>query len=98
MVRTLFVFLVCLLVCAAAATAGQRQPTTRQPNPPQPAGPPKQARAVRVQPGAMHLDGRLDESIWEQIEPVVDFQQAEPNDHAAPTDAMEVRFVYDDNA
>jgi hypothetical protein len=97
MFRSLFFSVVCVLVYGAIAFAGQAQ---QQPRPPAalPGGPPKQARALRVQPGAIHLDGRLDEAVWEQAEPVVDFEQAEPNEHAVPTDAMEVRFAYDETA
>ena len=36
--------------------------------------------------------------FWQQAQPLTDFRQAEPNEGAAPTDGMEVRFVYDDTA
>jgi hypothetical protein len=58
----------------------------------------KQARASRAGGGAMLLDGRLDERAWTDAIPVADFVQAEPNEGAAPTDGMEVRFLYDDDA
>ena len=58
----------------------------------------KQARAIRVAAGAVNIDGRLDDSAWRDAPPVTDFVQREPIEGAPPTDRMEVRFVYDDNA
>jgi hypothetical protein len=57
----------------------------------------KQARAARSSEG-IRLDGRLDETAWRAATPVTDFVQAEPIERAAPTDTMEVRFLYDDTA
>ena len=48
--------------------------------------------------GAIRVDGRLDEETWLGATPVTDFVQKEPTEGAPPTDAMEVRFVYDDGA
>jgi hypothetical protein len=58
----------------------------------------KQARAVRVQSGAVNVDGRLDDAAWRDAPPVTEFVQREPTEGAPPTDRMEVRFVYDDDA
>jgi hypothetical protein len=58
----------------------------------------KQAVAVQVPPGSVRIDGQLNEEIWNRAPPVIDFVQAEPEESAVPTDAMEVRFVYDDDA
>ncbi len=58
----------------------------------------KQARAARVGDGAIRIDGTLDEPIWRTAPVVTDFLQAEPDEGAVPTDRMEVRFAYDDNA
>jgi hypothetical protein len=58
----------------------------------------KQARAVRLPAGAIRLDGRLDDEAWLKAAPITEFVQAEPNEGAAPSDPMEVRFVFDDNA
>ena len=58
----------------------------------------KQARAVRVAPGAVNVDGRLDDTAWRDAPAITDFVQREPNEGEPPTDRMEVRFVYDDNA
>jgi hypothetical protein len=65
---------------------------------PAPASGVKQAWAVRVQPDAVRLDGRLDDEAWRTAEPITDFQQAEPVEGAAPSDGLEVRFLYDDTA
>ena len=58
----------------------------------------KRADAVRVPEGAVRIDGRLDEMIWMTAEPITDFIQKEPDEGVAPTDRIEVRFVYDDSA
>jgi len=58
----------------------------------------KQAAAVKVAGGAIRVDGHLDEEVWLRASPVSDFVQKEPTEGAAPTDAMEVRFLYDDDA
>ncbi len=58
----------------------------------------KQVIAVRVPSGAIRVDGRLEDREWEMATPVTDFVQKEPVEGAAPTDRMEVRFVYDDTA
>ena len=58
----------------------------------------KQAVAVRVPPGSIHVDGRLDEDVWRQAPPISSFVQKEPVEGAPPTDLMDVRIVYDDTA
>jgi hypothetical protein len=78
---------------AAAQEAGARAPTA-----PAPGAPGKVATAVRVENGAINLDGGLNDAVWAQAVPITDFMQKEPNVGAAPTNRMEVRFVYDDNA
>jgi Domain of unknown function (DUF5916) len=54
----------------------------------------KRATAVRMPDGAVHLDGRLDEDVWESAPAVTDFIQKEPVEGAVPTDSIEVRFLY----
>ena len=63
-----------------------------------PAVGPKQALAERVMDGPIRVDGTLDEPIWHTAPAVTEFVQAEPDEGAAPTDRMEVRFAYDDTA
>jgi hypothetical protein len=78
-----------LLVGCPTFVAAQEPPSDRER---------KQARAARIAPGAVRIDGRLDETAWGSVPPVTDFVQKEPNQGAAPTDRMEVRFAYDDGA
>ena len=47
---------------------------------------------------SVRVDGRLDDDVWGRASPVTDFLQAEPVEGAPPTDPMEVRFLYDDDA
>ncbi|HEU4881049.1 MAG TPA: DUF5916 domain-containing protein, partial [Longimicrobium sp.] len=54
-------------------------------------------RAARVQ-GEMHIDGRLDETAWQQAQPATDFTQSYPQAGAAPTYRTEARVLYDDEA
>lgn len=61
------------------------------------AGNRKQATATRVPNGSIRVDGRLDDEAWQKASPITDFIQKEPTEGAAPTDAMDVRIVYDDD-
>jgi hypothetical protein len=90
-----FLSVVCLLALVPAPLGAQQRPS---PPPIVSAASSKQAHASRAEQGSMHLDGRLDEAIWQRAEPLNQFEQAEPNEGAAPADGMEVRFVYDDTA
>jgi hypothetical protein len=58
----------------------------------------KQARAQRVANGTIQLDGRLSDATWLTAPVIADFVQREPVEGAEPSDRMEVRFVYDDDA
>ena len=58
----------------------------------------KRAVAVRVPDGAIRVDGRLDEAVWAQASAIANFVQKEPVEGAAPTEPMEVRFLYDEEA
>src|SRR5688572_14883571 len=58
----------------------------------------KTATALRVPNGSIRVDGRLDDEIWQTAAPITDFIQKEPTEGAAPTDPMEVRIAYDDDA
>jgi hypothetical protein len=92
-----------LLASAARASAGQGtrdapEPTgmTGQETPT--ASERKRASATRVENGTIRVDGHLDEAVWVRTVPISDFIQKEPVQGAAPTDDMEVRFVYDGGA
>src|SRR5688500_17893424 len=58
----------------------------------------KQATATRVPSGSIRVDGRLDDEVWQKATPITDFIQKEPDEGASPTDPMEVRLAYDDEA
>ena len=58
----------------------------------------RQATAHRLVETDIDLDGRLLEDAWERAIPITEFVQKEPIEGAAPTDDMEVRFLYDDEA
>ena len=58
----------------------------------------KLARAVRVAPGSVQVDGSLDDDVWAQAPIISDFVMKEPVEGAPPTERTEVRFVYDDDA
>jgi len=58
----------------------------------------KQAMAEKIAGDVIRVDGRLDEEAWLQATPLTDFVQKEPNEGATPTDEMEVRFLYDEDA
>jgi hypothetical protein len=81
------VWLAAALGVAGAAAAQDLQEAPR-----------KQAQAVRVASGSVNLDGRLDDPAWRNAAPLTDFLQREPQEGAPPSDAMDVRFVYDDDA
>jgi len=58
----------------------------------------RSAMAVRIQPQQITLDGRLNETFWNEIPPIFDFTQKEPVEGAPPTERTSIRFAYDDNA
>jgi hypothetical protein len=58
----------------------------------------QQAIAVRVDAGAIRIDGQLTEEEWGRAVPVVDFVQAEPAEGEPPTERMDVRFIYEPDA
>jgi hypothetical protein len=57
----------------------------------------KVATATRIDDAQRpRLDGRLDEPIWQTLEPATDFMQREPDFGEAASQRTEVRFCYDD--
>jgi hypothetical protein len=44
------------------------------------------------------VDARLDEVVWEQVDPVADFAQFEPNEGAPASQRTEVRLLYSSSA
>ncbi len=80
-----------LFLWVASASLALAQ--TKEPLPPA-----KQAQAVRVPNGSLHLDGRPDEALWASVPAITDFVQKEPVFGVPPSEAMEIRFAYDDDA
>lgn len=68
------------------------------PGDPRDAPPVKTARAVRVPNHSLQLDGRPDEALWAGIPAISDFVQKDPSFGEPPTEGMELRFAYDDDA
>jgi hypothetical protein len=64
----------------------------------QPETAPKQARAVRVAPGAIVLDGRLDEDVWSNAPTITGFIQKDPDEGAPSSDRVDVSFAFDNGA
>ena len=54
---------------------------------------------LRVLPRSaqVSIDGRLDEAVWQDIQPITRFIQAEPNAGAPASEATEVRIFYDED-
>ncbi len=71
-------------MCASAALAGLP-------------GTGREYRAVRT-PAPPHLDGKLDDEVWQLAAPISDFTQQEPDTGAPPTERTTVRVLFDDHA
>jgi len=59
--------------------------------------PPRLASAM-PRSGAILLDGRLDEPLWQTVPAVADFTQSQPREGEPATQRTEVRIVFDDDA
>ncbi|MEM1128792.1 MAG: DUF5916 domain-containing protein [Bacteroidota bacterium] len=59
---------------------------------------PKTHSATPLQGTFPRIDGRLDESAWDNAVWMDDFRQLEPVEGARPSQRTEVAFLYDDNA
>ncbi len=49
-------------------------------------------------PGAMVIDGRLSEVVWQQAEATTGLRQRDPNEGQPETERTEIRVAYDDEA
>ena len=56
----------------------------------------REVTAVFVEEGP-RVDGRLDDAVWEGVEPITQFLQNWPDDGEPSTEPTEVRIVYDRN-
>jgi hypothetical protein len=79
----------------AALVAGLSAPLAAQ-EPAQDA-PQKRASAVRIPNGRITVDGVLNEEEWRLAMPAANFVQQQPVENGTPTEASEVRFLYDDD-
>ncbi len=57
----------------------------------------KSVRAIRVNTPPV-IDGRLDEAVWQQAQPITDFHQIRPGNQTEPSEATVVYVLYDDDA
>jgi hypothetical protein len=57
----------------------------------------KQVQAVHVA-SAPVVDGKLDDAVWQQAQPITEFHQIRPGDGTAPSEPTEVYVVYTDDA
>ncbi len=57
----------------------------------------KEVKIIRVDSVPV-IDGKIDESVWEQAEMLTDFHQTRPGNGAPPSDLTEVYLLYDDDA
>ncbi len=56
------------------------------------------AFATRIRPGAVRIDGTLDEPVWRTAPSVCRFVQGEPHEASPATDATDLVFLYDTDA
>src|SRR5262245_22482456 len=84
------VFAAGLLLAAPADAQQASRPTQQEEGRPV-------LRATRT-PQSIAVDGRLDEPIWMDAQPAIDFTQREPSEGAPASQRTEVRIVYDDAA
>jgi hypothetical protein len=89
--RTLLSAVLAALLGATAPGIGAQQNTSSDPEAlPRP--------EFRVSKGTgIRIDGRLDEAAWATAAPLKDFVQSEPDAGAAPSQATEVRVLFDDS-
>jgi hypothetical protein len=57
----------------------------------------KEVRFIRVDTPPI-IDGKIDETVWDQAEVLTDFHQSRPNEGAEPSEPTEVFLLYDDDA
>ncbi|HXF06365.1 MAG TPA: DUF5916 domain-containing protein [Blastocatellia bacterium] len=57
---------------------------------------PLRVATARRYAAEVKIDGRLDEPVWKEIEPITDFTQTEPDEGQPATERTEVRIFYDE--
>ena len=83
----------------ASADTPTRTPVASTPASSNPAhaGAAPAAQAMRLD-GTVHVDGRLDEAIWQTVPPITRLIQLRPNEGTEPSQRTEVRVAYDAEA
>jgi hypothetical protein len=70
-------------------------PALAQPNDLADSARPRIAKARQIIKSQVKIDGRLDEPVWSEIEPISDFIQTEPDEGEPASERTEVRIFYD---
>jgi hypothetical protein len=83
---------------AAALSVTMISSAAAQPGAPQTSTPDGRRATASRTADAPRIDGVLDEAVWQQAVPIVDFIQSEPVEGAPATESTEVRILYDDKA
>ena len=78
---------VLLLACACAA----------QQNAAIPSSVPTVRLQIRKIAAAVHVDGKLEEGVWREVEPITSFTQRQPDEGAPVSERTEARIFYDDS-
>jgi hypothetical protein len=63
--------------------------------PTKPSDPPAAVQVMRVAPGSIRLDGKLDDAAWQGAPPLSEFWEIGPGDRATPKVRTEARFAHD---
>ena len=80
-----------MALCLLLAVLDARAETDADP------GSRKTVRIVRTESPPL-IDGKLDDSVWQQAEVITDFHQIRPGDGTPPSERTEVYLLYDDDA
>ena len=86
-----------LLIAAACAALAAALPVRLTAQEPAKDALRKRAEAVRIPNGRISVDGALAEEEWRLATPAASFVQQQPVEYGTPTEASEVRFLYDDD-
>jgi hypothetical protein len=86
-----------LLIAAACAALAAALPARLDAQEPAKDAPRKRAEAVRIANGRIAVDGALTEEEWQRATPAAGFVQQQPVEYGTPTEASDVRFLYDDD-
>ncbi len=80
------------VLCVLARPADARAQVSPDPHAAAP-----QAQAVRAS-GPIHVDGHLDEPVWQDATPITAFTQLDPREGQPVSQPTEARILYDDDA